>query len=204
MDENEDQETDRFQKQIDFLIEIDKVKNVFRKTRIFSSKRYENDAEHGWHMSLIALILAEYSNEKIDISKVVKMSLIHDLVEIDVGDTFLYAPNQEEKSKNERKCAIRIFGILPKDQRDEYLHLWEEFEAKETAEAKFAGSIDRIGPIMQNHFDDCHAWKKHNISADKVLNVNMQIEKGSRKIWDYAKNLIEKSIKSGKLKNPET
>lgn len=192
---------ERFQKQINFLIEIDKVKSIFRRTRIFNNKRYENDAEHGWHMSLMALILAEYSNAKIDICKVIKMALIHDLVEIDAGDTFLYADNQIEKNRNERKCAERIFGLLPEDQYREIMGLWEEFEAKETAEAKFAGSMDRLGPVMQNFYDNGHAWQKHNITSDKILKINSQIQKGSKELWEYAKMLIEKAIENGCLKN---
>ena len=191
---------ERFLQQIDFLIEIDRVKTVFRKTRLFSdNKRYENDAEHGWHMSLMALILSEHSNQQVDISKVVKMALIHDLVEIDTGDIFLYAENQGDKTVNERECAERIFGLLPEDQRDEYMKLWEEFEAKETAEAQFAGALDRLGPVMQNYYDSGHAWKKHNITADKVLKVNQQIKDGSEKIWQFAKSLIDKAVEKGDL-----
>ncbi len=191
---------ERFQKQINFLIEIDKVKSIFRRTRIFNNKRYENDAEHGWHMSLMALILAEYSNDKIDICKVIKMALIHDLVEIDDGDTFIYADNQVDKKRYEKKCAERIFGLLPEDQYQEIMGLWEEFEAKETSEAKFAGSLDRLGPVMQNFYDNGHAWQKHNITSDKVLKVNTQIQNGSEELWEYAKSLIEKAIKNGDLK----
>ncbi len=190
---------ERFLRQIAFLIEIDRVKTIFRKTRLLSDKRYENDAEHGWHMSLMALILWEHSNQQVDISKVVKMALIHDLVEIDAGDTFLYAEDQKDKTANERKCAERIFGLLPEDQRDEYLELWEEFEAKETAEALFAGALDRLGPVMQNYYDGGHAWKMHNVTADKVLKVNSQIKKGSEEIWNYAKTLIEKVVERGDL-----
>jgi len=194
---------ERFKKQIEFLIEIDKVKSIFRRTRIFNNKRYENDAEHGWHMSLMALILSEYSNDKIDICKVIKMALIHDLVEIDVGDTFLYADNQTDKNINERKCAERIFGLLPKDQYKEIMELWVEFEKKETSEAKFAGSMDRLGPIMQNFYDNGHAWNKHNITSDKILKVNSQIQKGSDELWEYAKSLIEKAIEKGDLKKAD-
>ena len=135
----------RFKKQLNFLIEIDKVKNILRKTRTFSAKKYENDAEHAWHMSLMAIILAEHANDTIDIGKVVKMALVHDLVEIDAGDTYLYAEHQEDKVAKERKCAERLFGLLPEDQGREFLASWEEFEAKETPEAKFAGSMDRSG-----------------------------------------------------------
>jgi len=199
MTEKKNDSRKRFQRQINFLMEIDKVKSIFRKTRIFHNKRYENDAEHGWHMSLMALILAEYSNEKIDIAKVVKMALIHDLVEIDAGDTYLYAEHQEDKVEKERKCAERIFGLLPEDQRDELLALWEEFEAKQSAEAMFAGSMDRLGPVMQNYFDNGHAWKIHNVSSDKVMKVNGQIDKGSKAIWEYVESLIGDSIEKGYL-----
>ncbi|MDG5813889.1 HD domain-containing protein [Chitinispirillales bacterium ANBcel5] len=199
-DESDAQRYRRFQKQIGFLIEIDKVKNVFRKTRLFHDKRYENDAEHGWHMSMMAIILSEYSNEKIDLSRVIKMALIHDLVELDAGDTYLYAENQDEKVDKERKCAQRVFGMLPDDQRDEFLNLWEEFEAKETNEAKFAGAIDRLGPVMQNYFDEGHAWKEHNVPSHKVKGVNSQIEKGSVMIWEYVQSLIEEAVREGYLR----
>lgn len=189
----------RLQKQMDFIIEIDKVKSIIRKSRIFHNKRYENDAEHGWHISLMALVLAEYANEKIDICKVIKMALIHDLVEIDAGDTLLYAANRIDAVNDERKCAQRIFGLLPEDQCNEFLALWEEFEAKETPEAKFAGAMDRLEPLMQNYHDDGHAWKKHNIPAEKVLKLNRQIENGSTTIWNIAKSLIDESIQKGYL-----
>jgi putative hydrolases of HD superfamily len=195
--------TDRLEKQIQFLIEIDKLKHVFRRTRLFNQSRYENDAEHGWHMSIMALIFAEYANDlNINVYKVIKMALIHDIVEIDAGDTFLYAENIQEKKYNlEKAAAFRIFGLLPEDQRDEFIALWEEFEKKETPEAKFAGSLDRLGPVMQNYFDNGHAWQKNSITSDKVMSVNSQIEKGSVRIWDYAKSLIEESLQSGNLKN---
>jgi putative hydrolases of HD superfamily len=204
MTEEKNDLKERFQKQIDFLIEIDKVKGIFRKTRIFNNKRYENDAEHGWHMSLMALILAEYSNETIDIAKVVKMALIHDLVEIDVGDTYLYAEYQEDKVENERKCAERVFGLLPEDQQVEFYALWEEFESKVTPEARFAGAMDRLGPVMQNYFDDGHAWKIHTVTSDKVTKVNRQIDKGSSVIWEYVQSLISGAIEKGYLqKGPD-
>jgi putative hydrolases of HD superfamily len=128
------------------------------------------------------------------------MALIHDLVEIDVGDTYLYAEHQEDKVAKERKCAERLFGLLPEDQGREFLASWEEFEAKETPEAKFAGSMDRLGPLMQNHYDNGHAWKMHNVTANMVLKKNEQIKKGSTVVWDYAKSIIENSIEKGDLK----
>ena len=190
---------ERLRRQIGFIVEIDKVKSIFRRTRIFHNKRYENDAEHAWHMCMAALVLSEYSNEKIDIAKVVKMALIHDIVEIDPGDTYLYDKNQRRKAANERKCAERVFGLLPDDQRGEFMALWEEFEAKETAEAKFAGAMDRLGPLMQNCHDDGHAWKKHGVTSDRVLKVNRQIEKGSGAIWEWARAMIKEAVREGKL-----
>ncbi|HEX3019564.1 MAG TPA: HD domain-containing protein [Chitinispirillaceae bacterium] len=189
----------RMQKQIEFIIEIDKVKSIIRKSRTFHNKRYENDAEHGWHISVMALVLAEYSNEKVDIAKVIKMALIHDLVEIDAGDTLLYAANRSDATEKERQCAKRIFGILPEDQYNQFMALWEEFEAKQTPEAKFAGVMDRLEPLLQNFYDNGHTWQKHNIPAEKVFRLNQQMEMGSKIIWDYARSIIEESIKNGYL-----
>jgi putative hydrolases of HD superfamily len=183
---------ERFEKQIKFLIEIDKVKQIFRQTRLYDHSRYENDAEHGWHMCLMALILAEYANKpNIDISKVVKMALIHDIVEIDAGDTFLFSNEQQNKREKEVTAAKKIFGILPSDQRDEFINLWEEFEEMQTPEAKFASSLDRLGPVMQNYYDDGHAWRNHQVSPERVLSVNSQIKNGSDTIWEYAKSLVD-------------
>jgi putative hydrolase of HD superfamily len=191
--------TQRLCKQLEFIIEIDKVKSIIRKSRTFHNKRYENDAEHGWQISMMALVLAEYANEKIDIGKVIKMTLIHDLVEIDAGDTFLYAANRNDATVNERECAKRIFGMLPEDQCNEFIALWEEFEAKETAEAKFAGVLDRLEPLMQNYHDEGHTWKKHSIPSEKVFQLNSKMEEGSTVIWDYAKSMIEDAVRKGYL-----
>ncbi len=199
MNDEQDVLTKRLQKQIEFIIEIDKVKGIIRKSRIFHDKRYENDAEHGWHICVMALVLSECANDKIDIYKVIKMALIHDLVEIDAGDTLLYSANRNDATFKERECAKRIFGILPEDQCNEFITLWEEFEAKETPEAKFAGVMDRLEPLLQNYYDDGHTWQKHKINSEKVFNLNKQMEKGSTKLWDYAKSIIEESIQKGYL-----
>lgn len=191
----------RFEKQIKFLIEIDKIKNVIRKTRNFDNKKYENDAEHGWHLCMFALILSEYSNEPLDLFKVIKMALIHDIVEIDAGDVIVYAIDEKEKRDKEKKAAERIFGILPEDQKTECISLWEEFETRETAEAKFAHSIDRLEPVIQNYLDDGHTWKKHGITSDRVIKVNKKIENGSKTLWNFVRGLIEDSIQKGNLKN---
>lgn len=189
----------RFEKQIKFLIEIDKIKNVIRKTRNFYNKKYENDAEHGWHLCMFALILSEYSNEPIDLFKVIKMALIHDIVEIDAGDVIVYAIDEKEKRDKEKKAAERIFGILPDDQKAECISLWEEFETRETAEAKFAHSIDRLEPVLQNYLDDGYTWKKHGITSDKVIKVNKKIENGSKTLWNFVRGLIEDFVQKGIL-----
>ena len=139
--------TERFERQIAFLREIDKVKGIFRRTRLLDNSRYENDAEHAWHLAVMAITLAEHANaEQIDITKVIKMVLIHDIVEIDVGDTFLYDSSlREEKRESELRAAERIFGLLPEDQHAEFRAVWDEFEASETPEAQFAASLDRKG-----------------------------------------------------------
>ena len=139
---------ERLKQQIDFIIEIDKVKSIIRKTKLFDGTRYENDAEHSWHICMMAIILQEYSNEKVDLSKVLKMLLIHDLVEIDAGDYLVYTDKNIEKNEKEQKAAERIFSILPDEQKDELIFLWKEFELKETTEAKFAFALDRLEPVM--------------------------------------------------------
>ena len=193
----------RFRQQIDFIIEIDRLKSIFRRTRLYDHSRYENDAEHAWHMAMMALVMAEHANDrKIDLCRVVKIALIHDIVEIDAGDTYLYAPDQTHKHRTEAAAAQRIFGLLPGDQRDEFIALWEEFEARRTPEAKFARAIDRLGPLMQNHMDNGHAWKKHGVTSDRVLTATGIIEEGSHEIWNYARGLIEESVSRGDLARP--
>ena len=183
---------DRFEKQIAFLKEIDKIKNIFRQTRLLDDSRYENDAEHSWHLALMAFTLAEHANSaRIDIGKVVKMVLIHDIVEIDAGDTFLYdAGRQAEKQIKEQKAAHRIFGLLPDDQKSAFLALWEEFEARESPEAKFAAALDRLEPCIQNAATHGHAWQKHGISRQQVEAANKPIADGSERMWDYVRQLI--------------
>ena len=190
---------DRFNQQITFLIEIDKVKSIIRKTRNFNNKKFENDAEHGWHLCMFAIILKEYSNAEIDIVKLLKMVLIHDLVEIDSGDTLVYSINSAEKEKNEKECAERLFGLLPIDQYKEFKELWEEFEERVTPESKFAHAIDRLEPMMQNFLDEGYTWKKHNINAYQVTSVNSKIENGSETLWAFAKKIIDESIENNYL-----
>lgn len=191
---------DRLEKQLAFIIEIDKVKQIFRQTRLYDQSRYENDAEHGWHMSMMVLVFSEHAADSgIDLCKVMKMALLHDIVEIDAGDQYLYGRDTVDLPKKEAAAARRIFGLLPDPQRDEFIELWEEFEARETPEARFAKAVDRLGPLLQEYHNHGHAWKKHGVYADTVRKVNRVIEDGAPRLWEYAKSLIEESVRRGDL-----
>jgi putative hydrolase of HD superfamily len=176
--------------QFEFIKEIDKVKSIYRKSKTFSGDKYENDAEHSWHICLMALTLASNSNEPIDVFKVIKMLLIHDIVEIDVGDTFLYAENREEVFEKEKQAAERIFGLLPEVQSKEFFDLWLEFEEKDTAEAKFAGSLDRLQPMLANFLNDGITWKENGVKHEQVYQKNKVIDEGSHALWGYAENIL--------------
>jgi putative hydrolase of HD superfamily len=192
---------ERFRKQIDFIIEIDKIKSIFRKSKLFDNSRFENDAEHSWHLAIMAILLSEYSNEPVDLLKVMKMVLIHDIVEIDAGDTIIYSRDNTKTDDKEILAANRIFGLLPEDQKQEMIGIWQEFEEKKSPEAKFAGAIDRLEPIMQNYYTEAYAWKTNNIPAEKILSVNnSKIKNGSDKLWDYAKSLIDECVDKGLIK----
>ena len=187
--------------QIAFIKEIDKVKYIQRKTKLFHSDRNENDAEHSWHLALMAIVLAEHSDEPTDVLKVVKMVLIHDIVEIDAGDTFIYdSQKNHSNTDEERLAANRIFGLLPKKQAEELIAIWEEFEAGETNEAKFARSMDRLEPLLQNTSNDGGTWKEFGVSYDKVYEKKSVIKEGSKTLWSYAEGLINESVEKGILK----
>ncbi|WP_281232355.1 HD domain-containing protein [Flavobacterium gelatinilyticum] len=186
--------------QIAFIKEIDKVKYIQRKTKLFNSDRCENDAEHSWHLALMAIVLAEHSNEPIDVLKVVKMVLIHDIVEIDAGDVFIYDTAKNHcNTDEERIAANRIFGLLPKKQAEEMISIWEEFEAGETSEAKFAKSMDRLEPLLQNTSNNGGTWKEFGVKYDKVYEKKSVIKEGSKSIWNYAEGLINESVEKGIL-----
>ena len=186
--------------QISFIKEIDKVKYIQRKTKLFNSDRNENDAEHSWHLALMSMVLAEHANEKVDILKVVKMVLIHDIVEIDAGDTFMYDTQKNHSNTDEERLAAnRIFGLLPTDQAADFIAVWEEFEAGETKEAKFAKAMDRLEPLLQNTSNNGGTWKEFGVTYDKVHHKKSVIKEGSETIWDYAENLINESVEKGIL-----
>lgn len=191
-----------FEKQIAFLLEIDKVKTIIRRTRLLDNTRYENDAEHSWHLAVMAVILAPYANDPgLDLLRVFKMVLIHDLVEIDAGDTYLYDDHlKAEKVRKEALAAERIFGLLPSPQKEELRALWEEFETRQTSEALFAASLDRLEPLLQNYHTDGYAWKEHGIISTQVYKANEHMQQGSQALWAYAKDLIDRAVQEGKLK----
>lgn len=189
------------QQQIDFIKEIDKVKYIQRKTKLFNSDRNENDAEHSWHLAVMAIILEEHSNEPIDILKVVKMVLIHDIVEIDAGDTFIYDTQKNHTNTDEERLAAkRIFGLLPQKQAEGLIEIWEEFEAGLTHEAKFARAMDRLEPLLQNTSNSGGTWNEFDINYSKVYDKKKIIDEGSKTIWDFAEKLIDESVEKGILK----
>lgn len=196
-------DNERLDKQVDFCRELDKEKFINRQTYLTDGVRRENDAEHAWHMAVMAIILSEYSNEPIDLLKTVSMILLHDVVEIDAGDTYAY-DEQGKKTQKEREknAAERLYGILPSDQRDKFRDLFEEFEACETPEARFARAMDNIQPLMLNAATKGKSWEERNICASQVLKRNEITPYGSNELWDYAYNkFIMPNIKSGKLKD---
>ena len=191
---------ERFKKQIDFVLEIDKEKNILRQTHLTDYRRQENDAEHAWHMAVIIYLLKEYANEEFDVAKAMMMALIHDIVEIDAGDTYAYdTKNLETQKEREEKAAERIFGLLPEEQKQELKGLFEEFEACESSEAKFARVMDNFQPILLNDSNNGEDWKVHKIKKSQVENRQKSSQLGSKDIWEYTSELIERNVKKGNL-----
>lgn len=192
---------ERLKKQLDFMLELDKMKNLYRQTYVLHEDRKENDAEHSWHIAILAFLLAEYSNEPIDVAHVMKMVLLHDVIEIDAGDTYCYdTEGYKSKAEREEKAARRIFGLLPDDQRDEFYALWREFEDSETADARFAAVLDRIQPLMLNYTKGGISWQEHGIAKEQVLNRNKDYFSSSDKLADVIKSVINDAHEKGWLK----
>ena len=193
---------ERLKKQLDFALEIDKEKNIFRQTHLSGHGRNENDAEHAWHMAIMAYILKEYSNEPIDIAKVMLMCLIHDIVEIDAGDTYAYdETGKATQREREEKAADRIFSLLPEEQGRKLRDLWEEFEERKTPEAKFARTMDNIQPLMLNAATDGKAWEEHGVHLSQVLQRNEKTAEGSEVLGKYAyETFIRPNVEKGRLK----
>jgi putative hydrolases of HD superfamily len=191
---------DRLSQQINFIKEIDKIKYIQRKTKLINSDRHENDAEHSWHLAMMTIVLAEHSNNPIDILKVLKMVLIHDIVEIDTGDTFLFDTNKDHTNTQEETLAAkRIFGMLPTEQAEEFIAIWEEFEAGESNEAKFAKSMDRFEPVLQNTSNKGGTWAEFNVGYEKVHQKLSGIQKGSETIWNLTETMLNQSVEEGIL-----
>ena len=194
-------QTENLLKQVAFIKEIDKLKYIQRKTKLLNSDRPENDAEHSWHLAMMTIVLAEHSDTPIDVLKVLKMVLIHDIVEIDAGDTFIYdATKNHTNTHEELLAAKRIFGLLPTEQAEEFIAVWEEFEAGETDEAKFARSMDRFEPLLQNASNQGGTWAEFKVPYQKVYDKKKAIKNGSTTLWDYAENLLNESVDRGILK----
>lgn len=193
---------ERLKKQMDFLLEVDKLKFINRQTYLSDGTRRENDAEHSWHLALMAVLLSEHADEEMDLLKVITMVLIHDLVEIDAGDTYAYdeAGKQTQRIREE-KAADRIFAMLPKDQGEKFRALWEEFDAYETPEAKFAHVCDNVQPLMLNHATGGKSWRERGIRRSQVEKRNSRVGESSRTMKAYVEDILDKNVEKGNLKN---
>lgn len=198
---NNDMNHRRLNQQIDFILEIDRLKAVFRRTYLTDASRFESSAEHSWHIAVIAMVMAEHANEPdIDLLKVIRMLLIHDLVEIDAGDTFAYDRKaQTGKQAREQAAAERIFRLLPPDQAADFRALWEELEARHTPEARFAEALDRFQPLLHNLYTRGKSWREHGVRKEQVIAFNSHMKQGASELWDFAAAGIEKAVERGDL-----
>ena len=192
---------ERLKKQLDFALEIDKEKNLFRQTHLSGHGRNENDAEHAWHMAIMAYLLKEYSNEPVDIGKVMLMCLIHDIVEIDAGDTYAYdAENLKTQKAREDAAKERIFSILPEEQKDELIKLFDEFEEFKTAESKFAHAMDNLQPLILNNSNGGGDWREHGVTAEQVYGRQSKTKLGSERLYEVIDRIIKENIVKGNIK----
>lgn len=192
---------ERLKRQLDFALEIDKEKNIFRQTHLSGHGRNENDAEHAWHMAIMAYLLKEYSNEPVDIGKVMLMCLIHDIVEIDAGDTYAYdAENLKTQKAREDAAKERIFSILPEEQKDELIKLFDEFEEFKTAESKFAHAMDNLQPLILNNSNGGGDWREHGVTAEQVYGIQSKTKLGSERLYDVIDRIIKENIVKGNIK----
>ena len=199
--DHDEEKINRLNQQFAFIREIDKEKFIGRQTYLTDAKRKENDAEHAWHMAIMTLLLSEYANQKIDVLKTISMLLIHDLVEIDAGDTYAYdEEGKKTQAEREQKAADRIYGMLPEDQGKKLYDLWLEFEAQETPEAKFARTMDNIQPMYLNASTDGKAWQEHKGHLAQILGRNAHTAEGSEVLWNYAyENFIQPHLDNGHI-----
>ena len=191
---------ERLKKQLEFVLEIDKEKNIFRQTHLSGKGRNENDAEHAWHMAIMAYLLREYANEPVDIGRVMLMCLIHDIVEIDAGDTYAYdAEGLKTQKAREDAAKERIFSLLPKDQKQELLQIFDEFEAFQTPEAKFARAMDNLQPLLLNNSNDGGDWEEHEVTAENVYGRQRKTKLGSEKLFEVTDRILKANIAKGNL-----
>ncbi len=189
---------ERLQRQIDFLLELDKLKTVFRRNHLSDGSRVENDAEHSWYFAVAALVLSETAATAIELPKVLQMALIHDVVEIDAGDTFIYDEAAKQgQAEREAEAAERIFHILPEDQASALLALWREFEAGVTPEARYAKAIDRLAAVILNYASQGKSWRRHGVSKERILAINQRIAQGSPVLWEYIRGLVAEAERRG-------
>ena len=192
---------ERLKKQLDFALEIDKEKNIFRQTHLSGHGRNENDAEHAWHMAIMAYLLQEYSNEKIDVARVMLMCLIHDVVEIDAGDTYAYdAEGLKTQKAREEAAKERLYSMLPEDQKADLVAIFDEFEERKTPEAKFARALDNLQPLLLNHSNGGGDWKNHDVTAEQVYGRQSRTREGSEKLFEVTDQILKENIAKGNLK----
>lgn len=199
--ENSDSPSERLARQIEFIAECDRLKEVFRQTLLTQSRRPENDAEHSWHLCLCVIVLAEHANARqLDVLRVLKMVILHDLVEIYAGDTFAYdTAGMAHQHEREAVAADRIFGMLPEDQAHAFRALWDEFEERKTPEAAFAAAVDRFQPMLLNCRTQGGGWKKHGITHDRVVARNQHVINGSEALWGYVDEMLKTAVAAGHL-----
>ncbi|WP_374015714.1 HD domain-containing protein [Paenibacillus thiaminolyticus] len=192
---------DRLEMHVEFIKEVDKLKSVFRQSYLLDRSRHENDAEHTWHLTVMAILLHEYANERnLNLLRVLKMLIIHDIVEIDAGDTFAYdAQGHEDKFARESKAAKRLFGILPEEQKNEMMQLWMEFEQRQTPEAQYAAALDRLQPLIHNYTTEGKSWQEHGVTSDRVLARIGGIKEGSQQLGRFAEKLAQQAVERGYL-----
>ena len=191
---------ERLKRQLEFALEIDKEKNIFRQTHLSHGGRQENDAEHAWHMAIMIYLLKEYANEEFDVAKAMMMALTHDIVEIDAGDTYAYdEKGKETQAEREAQAAKRLYGLLPEDQMAELKGLFEEFEACETPEARFVRAMDNFQPLLLNDANEGKDWRAHNVKKSQVMKRNTRTKLGSEEIYDIAMEIIEANVKKGHI-----
>lgn len=192
--------SNNLERQVEFLLEADKMKNILRQTLKLTDYSRENDAEHSWHFALMAFVLSEYASEEVDINRVIKMALVHDLVEIYAGDTYAYdTENNKSKAEREKASADRLFSMLPAEQGRQIRNLWEEFDAGQTPDACFAAAIDRLQPMLNNYYTCGRSWKNHNVESGMVYKRMEPIRRASEELWQFAASLIDDAVNKGWL-----